>query len=75
MNPIYMLLDNNLYLLVKRDFKKKARKEKGKRKEGKNDLRLTHDLRVVKMSSPLAVNMRGLILNTLTALAELYNEL
>lgn len=75
MKTLYLLLDNNLYLLVKKDFLKKGRKENGKRKEGKNTTRLTDSINVVNMSRPSAGNMRGLILNSLTALGELYNEL
>ena len=74
-NENFLLLNNDLYILIKRDFKKKGRKEKGKRKEGKNKSSLTDPIKFVKVSRGYAVNMREIILNVFNSLGQLYNEL
>jgi len=72
----FLLLDNNLYVLLKTEFKKKEIKEKGKRKERKTTkVSKSHDecqaCQYIRLYH--AVNIRGKILNSITELAELYN--
>lgn len=75
--PIYLLLDNNLYILIKTAFKKE-RKGKGKGKERKTT-KATTSHKVCQSCQYIrlyhAGNMRGLMLNAISALAQLYNEL
>lgn len=69
----YLLIDNKLFMLLDNTFLKKER-EKGKR-ERKNAFSLQEDIKFVKLSSPLAGNIRGKILNGIKSLVEAYNLL
>lgn len=76
--PIYLLLDNNLYILLKTGFKKRERKEKGKRKERETIKAITShkDCQACQYNKLYhAGNIRGLILNEISTLAQLYNKL
>ncbi|KKR00139.1 MAG: hypothetical protein UT24_C0016G0028 [Candidatus Woesebacteria bacterium GW2011_GWB1_39_12] len=66
----YLLLNGVLYLCIDDDYLNKRKREKEK-----NTLRLTGKSKFVKLSSPLAGNIREKILNAIKGLVELYNEL
>jgi len=74
----FLLLNNNLYILLKAEFKKKEIKEKGKRKERKTTKpnKSREQCQACQYNKLYhAVNIRGKILNGIIELASLYSKL
>ena len=75
----FLLLNNSLYILLKTDFLKKERKEKGKRKETKKQVKANRQdnssqaVKTIKLYH--AGNMRGKMLNVIKRLADIYNQI